>query len=314
MRYYLHALILILVIGMRITEIDYFLILLTIGISIINLYGTAYYRLNLNYSKILLMNTIRCTGHLVGLFLYFIFNYWSLIFFLSELLGIIYLFFTTPLFNMKFEKSANKSIEQIIALRRDYFNLLSSSLISNIIVYFDRLLINPILGEKAVTQYYVASLTGKTFSMVTTPISTVLLSYTTKYKNNISKKTLRTLGFFILLLIIIGMPLLNLISPIVINLLYPNFYGDSIQYVYLANIVVLTNIASSLLNVLILSKSDLKWQSRINITYGLLFIGLGVILTSLYGLYGFCISSIISNIVRLVFLYLVGILTIEKTR
>ncbi len=296
--------------GSEIKLYDYFYIIITTAVAIVNAYGTVYYRIILNYRKVLLMHIFCSIGFLIGLLVFSHYGVWSLMFFLSELLGFIYLLLTTPLLKL-ITSSRNFRHKKNIDIISNYIYLITSNVITNIIIYFDRLLINPVLGVKAVTIFYVASLTGKTLSIIVTPVSGVLLSYTSKYKEKITRKYFKYLGLYIFLIIIIGVIVLNILSPFVIKIFYPNTAESALEYVKLANISISLGVGGNILNPFILSICDIKWQSRVNIFYGTMFIGLGLLLSNIWGLYGFCIASIISTFIRLMVLYLIGSLTIK---
>src|SRR5699024_8679930 len=75
--------------------------------------------------------------------------------------------------------------------------LFLSMCIKTIFNYADRLVLFPLMGPSAVTIYYTATLSGKLITKVTTPLTTVMLSYLVKMKEF-------RLKLFLLLIMITG--------------------------------------------------------------------------------------------------------------
>lgn len=68
------------------------------------------------------------------------------------------------------------------------FFLTLSYLITNTTLNMDRLALKHMVGNEAVTWYYVVSLIGKTMVLLVAPINTIVISYLTRRERTLNKK------------------------------------------------------------------------------------------------------------------------------
>ncbi|EHK2407009.1 hypothetical protein QTI93_11845 [Clostridium perfringens] len=282
------------------------LILLTVLI-IYRGYLNAYYRINLRYNLILVQMIVTGLGYLIGLFLFKILGLWTVVFLSGEMACYIFSYYTTE---YKYEK--NHKTKLFYETKNQFIQLVSSNLVVNLLLYADRLLINPFLGASNVTIYYVSSIVGKVFGIVLQPISSVILTYLSKIRE-INKKNL----FFIMTISIfisgiIGYFIIIKITPLIIYIFYRNVLKQALIYSNIANLSVIFMIMGSLIQPYTLKFSDIKWQTIIQSLYGITYIVSSLILMSLYGLMGFCIASMLSNFLRLILFLIIGYLYIEE--
>lgn len=272
----------------------------------IRVYAMVVFRENLNYIKMLKSTVWIIIGNLIGLFLFNYFNYWELIFIIGDLFGIIYIQTKT-----KFIKISISRASDYLALKKNYNDLVFSNIISNSIVYLDRLIILPLLGAYNLAIYYPASTVSKMLMMIVTPMVTVGLTYLSKFDKPLKKLyklTIISLCFFL----VISFFVLKVTSPIIIEILYPDLLDDSLIYLDIISATVLISIASSVLNTFLMRISSFKIQKNINMFILIIYFPLSVIMSKYLGLMGFCISTLIINVIKLIIIFIFGNLKIRR--
>ncbi|MBN2858291.1 MAG: hypothetical protein JXN63_07810 [Candidatus Delongbacteria bacterium] len=265
-------------------------------LSSFKIYGSTFYRINLNFKRIMMVSVLNVAGIMVGL-LFYVFNMgsWIIIFILSELLSVLYVLKTTPV--LKEHKKLSVDFKNI---KRDYLHLFSNALVSNLMKYLDRFLISPLIGPEKVAIYYVAAIISRITALITGPLNSVVLSYTAKHKSRIDKKLFYKYIWVILITSAAQFLFVIFFSDFIIKSLYPQLYEHSKDYIILASTGIIIGISSNILHPLIISCSDLKWQPRINAVYSSFYLSSAFILTVKYDLYGFCYSSIASHSLKFI--------------
>ena len=160
--------------------------------------------------------------------------------------------------------------------------------------YADKLVLYPLMGGHVVSIYYTATILGKIVSMVSGPITSVILSYISKWnrdKKSIFSKVLILGGG----LAIIGYVITMLISRPVIELLFPQWLDEVMIYIPITTFAIVIQTLNSFLNPFILKFYDIKWQIVINIiSVSVYFLG-SLILWHFYGMIGFCVGTIVGH-------------------
>src|SRR5699024_4432948 len=115
--------------------------------------------------------------------------------------------------------------------------------IKTIFNYADRLVLFPLMGPSAVTIYYTATLSGKLITKVTTPLTTVMLSYLVKMKNF----RLKLFLYLILLTSIIGVFgyfVTVWLSKPMLYILYPQWAEQSLKLIYVSTATIVFEVFS----------------------------------------------------------------------
>lgn len=270
-------------------------------------YFNAYYRIKFQYSVILIQMIITGIGYLIGLIIFQIIRCWPIVFLTGEILCYIFGYYST---NYKFEKYNKTKFYN--ETKNQFIHLATSNLVVNLLLYADRLLINPILGASNVTIYYVASIVGKLFGIVLQPVSGVMLTYISKVRHINKKKLFIIIVFTVIFCGIIGYITIISITPIIINIFYKNILENALKYSNIANLSVVFMIMGSLIQPFTLKFSPIKWQTIIQSIYGIVYLISSIILMKLWGLFGFCIASAFTNFIRLVLFIAVGYIYSRK--
>ncbi|THF80870.1 hypothetical protein E6C55_10155 [Cohnella fermenti] len=275
-------------------------------LNIIREYLIVSFRIIINYKAILINNLILAIGYLVGLVMFIVTGYWQLIFIFGASFSLLYIINKNNLINEKFAMThlfKGTLYKSII--------LFFSVFMKTIITYADKLLLFPLIGPAAVSYYYSATIVGKFISMVTTPISGVLLSYLTKMER------IRTRDFVAIITITtivatFGYFIVILISEPILTLLYPKWADRSLELIYITTATALIGVISSIIQPFQLRFNDIKWQFIINLVNVLLYVICTILFYREYGLIGFCWAMLISSIVKLLMMIGLFILDNEK--
>ena len=288
--------------GIGISLLENNLIILFTLLGTIRVYTSSFFRISLEYKKIIYTNFILIVGYFLGLLLTLYTNLWSLIFITGELLSCIYIFKVTPFLKEKPRKTSSFKL-----LLNEYRNLSISDTISTSFNYLDRFLINPILGSQNLSIYYSVSVISKMISLIVTPTTNVFLSYLNKFKANNIQRTILITSIVSIIILIPVYVIINYISPYIIEIVYPKFSEYSEPYIWIVTLASCFLILGSILNPFLLKFCKLKYQMYIQFIYGVTYVTSAVLMSYYFGLIGFCISSAVSLFVKWVLMLFVGL-------
>lgn len=258
------------------------------------------FRIKINYVFIVISNILMVIGYAIGFEIFKIKGHWQYIYIFGNLLCLIFITCKSNLYREPIKISKEfKRISWQTAL------LFFSNILTRITTYADKLLIFPILGGATVSVYYAATLFGKVVSLAIMPVSSVMLSYLSKEKvkdDDAFKKTFVSSAIVCL----VGYLGCLLISRPVLSMIYPQFVDEAMQYVIWTTGTVVISALISVLNPFVLKFFDMKWQMAINGGAAITYIILSMGLLSVWGLTGFCIGALLTNILKLglmIFIY-----------
>lgn len=273
-------------------------------------YWAVAYRIIINYRHIFLADACLVMGYLVGCVVFLFSHNWLFPLILGEIFCLIYIYVTTDII-----KEPYKFTELRGMVFKDFGMLSITTLSANVLVYLDRLLLYPIIGGEAVTIYTVASLGGKYFGMVATPMAGVLLSYYSQKDFNMTRKKFWYISIAIMVASFMSLIVITPLAPIIARILYPGSYEEALEFMFLANIAGILAVISNFIQPALLKFAATKWQIVKEVIYGGIYIGFGIPLLNAYGLTGFCVANIVANAVRTIFMLVVGHISCRgKTR
>ena len=291
------------------TFVATFLVFITVLLGIARAYYVVYYRLNLDYYSQLKANLIVATGYILGLLLIKSIDWWPLPFCLGEACSFYYTFKKGTLRNEPFHFTKDRKI--VIST---YLDLFLNGIIGNILVYFDRFLINPILGSASVAIFSVAVFWGKSVTPLLAPIASVMLSYLCQKNTDLSVK------HYVLLFLSTTVPLLLFgiigiwFGPWITGILYPTLIQDALPYLIIASAGSLVQSTTSLLGPVLLSICS----SRAILFLNLLYFGIYLISVSFAaksgGLQGFCIAVFVVGLIKTILYFGFGFYVLRKER
>ncbi|HAT4248986.1 hypothetical protein [Clostridium perfringens] len=282
-------------------KFNYIIICIVSVFTMLRSYLGVYYRIELNYRYIFNNSILTSIGFLIGIVTFKLIKIWALIFLVGELFSFIYFFKTT-----NFKKQYYKRTDKFDKIRSEYFQLVSSNSIANILIYLDRIVINPILGPANVSIYFISSFVGKMFAIVLQPIASIILTYISKLEK-INPKKIFNLMIVSLTIFGVGAFLVSIpITPIIIKILYPEAWNEVSKYFIFANLAAILMTVGSLLQPLTLKYAPLWWQGVIQSIYGFIYFIGGIFSMIYFQLIGFCILTILANLIRFILLIIVS--------
>lgn len=289
------------------SPINVLLIILISALNLIREYMIVSFRIKLNYKHILLDNILLVLGYFVGLFFFDVTGYWQLIYLCGYLISLLFIMKNSTLIKEKliitplFKKTGHKSVVLLVA-----------TFLKSITGYADKLIIYPLLGPLAVSAYYSATILGKIISMGISPISSVFLSYLSNMKK-INKKNFVKILLVTSITALIGYIICIIISEPVLMILYPDWASESLKLIYITTASAVIGVVCSIINPIILRFNNVNWQLIISISDIIIYIFLTIVFYNLYGLTGFCMGILISNIFKLILMICIYFFSFKKT-
>lgn len=270
-------------------------------------YGDVEYRLNLNYRKYFCYYTILALGYLAGYGIFLLGGSWIAVFLAGEILALVYLGATGQVFCSFLRAGKHFGI----AMGRGSF-LIFSYLITNITLNMDRIALKYLVGDLAVTQYYVTSLIGKTMLMLVAPVNTIIISYLTKREERLNRKQFLiftgmglgvSLAFFVFA---------QIATPIFVRIFYGELYQSVKSLVTVVNITQILGLLSAYLFIVVLTFTEEKWQFALQIVHLVLMTALVLLFTGNHGIMGFAMAVLTANIVRVLAVIALGMIKVKE--
>lgn len=270
----------------------------TVWLSVFNTYATFWFYAILDLKKTLINSIISAAGLLIGLLLVKYTKMWPIASLLSSIAVSVYLIKSTPVVHEPFVRT--KYFKTVIS-KLSLIGL--SSVLASMLVYLDKLILYPIIGGEAVSTYSVAVFFGKTLNIAIIPASSVLLGYISRKGFKMSLRrywyinagTWIIYGFFILCVIFI--------SPWFTSVFYPTLYIDAAPYVLIGNAAAALGSIAFITQAIALKYASTKWILFMQIIYCAIYLGVGIPFLNRWGLYGFCLTMMIANGVKLLLMY-----------
>lgn len=273
---------------------DAFMIAVLCFLTVWRYYADVEYRLALNYKQYFLYYAAISAGYLLGILLFYCTNCWALTLIPGEAVGVL-LVLNKGRVNQDhlFEFSANFK-----GNLKSTCILIVTNLLSNIIFNGDRVLLQWTIGGTAVTIYYLSSLVGKTMSLITTPLNSVIIGHLARYKGKIDRKFIHLVFALSAAAVVCCTAACVVGSYILIYILYPQNFESVKQFFWIASATQVIYFTSNVITTVLLRIADTNVQLTVNIVYALSFLILCIPATLFFGISGFCISLLFVNLVR----------------
>jgi O-antigen/teichoic acid export membrane protein len=277
-----------------------YIVIITL-LTILRSYIIVEYRIRMNFVLVFWYNITVCMGYIIGAMISFWIGIWQIAFICGELFALIFALFTTDI--LREPRTKTKLFSKTLV---GFIHLVISAIIVNALIYLDRFLIYPFMGGNQVAVFFAASMIGKLVGMAFQPISGVMLSYFAQNKKRMQLKDFWTFNLVVLAISAIFYVACLYFAPGVIGMLYPNLIEDALKILPIANLAAIIATIGSLTQPILLRFSPTYWQVVIQIIFGATYIFSGIILLNMYGLYGFCIATLLSSVIRLIIMWIVG--------
>lgn len=255
------------------------------------------YRVQLSYRQIVMSNLFLVIGFGIGYLLFCYFGLWELIFIAGYLFGLAYVLPTTKPWKCMGAKRDSKG------LIRQFIHYAGSNISTSFVAYGDRIVLFPMLGAFSVSLYASAAVASKIINFITIPLGNVLLSYLVKVESmGVTLNRARKL----LVVLLIAMVLTGLfffpVSRFLTALLYPQWCNESLQYIPIIISAICISCYSNLLNTVVMRFVQSSFQLKVSVTRLVTYLVSAVLLTHVFGLYGFCFSLLVAEAVRFLML------------
>ena len=173
------------------------------------------------------------------------------------------------------------------------------------------MIIYPLIGPVAVSVYYSATVLGKIISIGVTPISSVFLSYLTNIKE------VNLINFFKILSIssivgIVGFFIGISVSEPLLFFLYPDWALESIKLIKVTTASSVIGVMGSIISPIILRYNNVNWQLTLSITEIIIYITFTVVFYKMYGLIGFCLGILFTNIIKVIIMIIVYVMNYNE--
>lgn len=284
----------------------FFLIIITI-LAIWKEYLIVSFRIRLNYKGILLNNMYMCLGYIAGTVIFSFVGYWQAIYILGLLFSLIYIFNSSTLHREPYTKTS-----LLGETKKKYIQLYSASLLKNVVVHADKLLLLALVGPVAVTIYYTSTIIGKVISMMINPINSVMLSYLVKTEKIDIKSFMKVLTLSILVGIV-GYFIAIFISPYFLMHFYTEWASEAIKLIYITTAIAVVDVLSTVLNPYNLRFNKTVWQIYMSVAHLILYVTCSYYLFILYDLIGFALGILLAAILKLIIQLSVFLINYSKS-
>lgn len=289
-----------------ITPLDATLFSVLLFLTAIRYYSNVEYKLKGNFKHYFIYHLFISVGYVLGIILFNLCGAWALAIIIGEAFAFVYAFFSTTLFkrDLKISKNLPLFIKSVALL-------VTSSVLENLTLNADRIILLSIVSGTAVTYFYVASLFGKVIALLTVPINSLVISYLVRYNGNLNKKMW---SYFLLGALVLGtLGTLGCVlgSYVIIPFLY-DFFGVIQPILLPAILSQIFFFVSSVLLVVLLRFYGEKRQFLFNLIYAIIFFAMCIVCTILFGLNGFVYASLVTNALRLALVAIIGSFLCKK--
>ncbi len=275
---------------------DFWLFCLLAIVTMWRFYSDVEFRLNINYVGYFIYYLIIGLGYLIGIGLFRVTGSWPLALLPGEVAGLIYVMIRGSIFQ---RDKNDKHIEWKPTIRL-FLILVGSELASQAVFNGDRVLLRLMINGSAVTVFYIASLLGKTATLVTTPLNGVLIGYLARYNGILTKKMMHMVTLLCVGAVALGTLLCVIASYILLPIMYPSDFPAAKDLLIVANMAQVIYFVGNVMTASVLLRFTRSGnQLKVNVLYIVYFCVFCISLTYRFGVEGFCYGLLISNISRL---------------
>lgn len=289
------------------TWLSLILVFFTVIVGIARAYYVVSYRLKLDYVTQLKTNMIVSAGYIIGILMTKSIQVWPLSLLLGEGIAFFYTIKKGTLFNEPFCFTDDKRV-----VIHTYTDLIVTGLIGNLITYFDRFLINPLLGAVSVSVFSVASFWGKAVTPFISPTANVMLSYLSQKDSKISMKKFITI-FMASVVPLIAFGIVGIwLAPWITGLLYPTLIDKASPYIFMASMGGLVQSSTNLLMPVLLSVCSSRSILIMQMMYFAVYLVIAFLGAKVNGLRGFCVATCIIGVIKIGIFFVFGYFAMKR--
>ena len=275
----------------NITYITYYLLFVAMAFRY---YADVAYKITLNYRRYFCYYLFMSVGYGVGAVLVYFTGVWPLGLLMGELFGVLYAYI--------WGRTLRRRALHISPAWRHTFRIILvlclSEGIAQLIFNTDRLMLKILIDASAVTIYYLATLVGKTVSMVTAPLNGVLIGYLARYGGKLTKRMMHGILLASVAVVALFTGVCVVGGYIMLWLLYPAEMDAVKPYLFIGSLGQVIYFVTGIVTVILIRFGKKFYQVIINGAFGISFFGFGIPFTVSYGIQGFAVAMVISCSVR----------------
>lgn len=275
--------------------IEWMLFALLVIFTMWRFYADVEFRLSLDYRGYFLYYAIISVGYGVGIVLFWLTGLWPLALLVGEISGLCWVFARGKVLRSGWHgpgKGFSNEGKLILVM-------FGTNVLSNVIFNGDRLVLMTFLGGTAVTTYYLASLLGKTLSLVTTPLNSVIIGHLAQYKGRLTVRMMHLITVGCVGVTFVGTAGAWVGAYVLIAILYPQNLAEVQAYFAVANMSQILYFVGNVITVVLLRFSKPRCQVYVNTVYAVAFVVLCIPGTFLGGFNGFCVTYLGVCVLRL---------------
>ncbi|MBQ2774245.1 MAG: oligosaccharide flippase family protein [Clostridia bacterium] len=257
-------------------------------------YADVSYKITLQYRRFFLYYLFIGIGYAIGAVLVWKTGIWPLGLLVGEAMGVLYAYGGSAVLR-------RRAFRLSPAWRKAFRVILTFFLaeaVANLILNVDRILLKLLLGASAVTVYYLATLVGKTISVLTGPLNGVLIGYLARYEGKLTRRTMRLLTLGSLAAILVFTLVCWGGGYVAVFLLYPAEFDAVKDFLLVGSLAQVVYFITGILMVVLIRFAKKSYQIFINAIFGISFFGLGIPATCLFGLWGFSLAMVVACLLR----------------
>ena len=268
-------------------------------------YADVEYRLNINYKGYFQYYLFIGFGYLLGFFIFKFSGRWILSLLPGEIAGLLFVLCRGSIFkkDINIQESLSPQILRLALM------LIGTNVLAYLIFNGDKIILQVFAGSTTVTIYYIASLFGKTMTLITTPLNGVLVGHLAKYEGNLTRKLMNQVTIISIGAVVTATFICVAVSWITLPFLYPKDYQELKQYLILANAAqVIYFVGNVLVASVLLRFTHARNQLIVNVVHGILFISVCIPVALRFGISGFCWGLLVVNLIRYLLCVMIGYL------
>jgi len=296
--------------GVELSPIEVCLFGLVMVCTMWRYYADVEFKLSLNYRSYFLYYFSISVGYAVGIALFYVTGLWPLTLLTGEVFGLIYVLIRGKIFR----PSVPFVMSEFVDITKLAIMLFGAEAIATLIFNADRIMLKALLGDVAVTEYYLASLLGKTIALLTGPLTGVIVGYLFKFKGDLSLKWMNVIFGASVAVIALTTAACTVGSYIIIPFLYPDQYADIKSYFLITNLSQVFYFIANVITVILLRFAKSRYQLYVNIVYAVAFLALCIPFTVYGGFGGFCFGLLLTCFARFITSVILGYFSVIRSK
>ncbi|HQO10751.1 MAG TPA: hypothetical protein PLK90_11440 [Clostridiales bacterium] len=263
------------------------------ALGITRYFAMSSFRLERRFFHIFIVSLAYCIGSLPGIWAALRYGFFLAPFASGEAAAVLaVLYFRLQdkdrLINMTVTEEFRPSVKK-------YGQLGTVSLMTNLIIYLDRLIIYPLLGAAPMAVYYSASAMSKILGMINNPVASYALSVISKKDDSSGPKITGMLFRLIFPLLAVTAAFSAVLTYAAVLLLYPQYFDSAIVLIIPVSLASALSIVSYLVRTVIIRFYSIRKFLYANVVYVIVFLISILIFSYLWGITGFAWAVCLSR-------------------